>query len=189
MHCCLLKDDAEEKQQYRMYPADVKTMTIYKEKKKGTVCCGCGVELVFGKNKKKMKKASKAWRGYVCNKTQREFIFHSRLCVKLRKAKEWIRDAVYNYNVEHGIGGGLGQSRMQIDFIKNEELEDAFQPTSFYTTFDETQKRKGMTLSFQFHPLKPLTKLKNFDLLMTTCEQSNTTKRSGNIIKNVSIRI
>eukprot|EP01084_Bolivina_argentea_P311670 539514_1 len=145
------EDDEDIKLKYRLIPAKLKTMKRYKKMKenrnnaiKRYVCCGCGVLLKNNviikkkKNQDKFEKYSKSWRGYICAETQREFIFHHRLCVKFRKAKEWIRDAVHKYNIENGI---LNSSKMQIDFLKNEGLDIEFQPSSFYTTFDETQKK------------------------------------------------
>ena len=138
--CDLFKDNEEEKEKYKLVPAKLKTMRRYKamqEGKKKYVCSGCGVKLKF--KKKKFLKNSKSWRGYFCRETHREFIFHNRLCVKFRKAKEWIRDAVHNFNIE---SGELSSSRMQIDFLKDEDLDDEFQPNNFYTTFDETERKK-----------------------------------------------
>ena len=110
------------------------------------VCAGCGVSLSLKggdhkKSKKKKKsKPSRAWRGYFCEETQREFVFHNRLCVKLRKAKEKIRDAVHEHTERND--GASWISKMQIDFLQNEGLDEEFEPNSFFTTFDETVKKK-----------------------------------------------
>lgn len=136
-----------EREKYQLLPAALKTMRRYKKMAENDaqyVCSGCGVKLRYERGKKKKGKKSatlkktKAWRGYFCPATQREFIFHNRLCVKFRKAKEFIRDAVHKYNVEHNLNA---QSKMQIDFMKDEDLDDEFQPTQFFTTFDESKKK------------------------------------------------
>lgn len=132
--------DEDIKEEYKLEPAQLKTMRRFKKMQQGQktyVCSGCGVLLKY--KQKKIIKNSKAWRGYFCKKTGREFIFHNRLCVKFRKAKEFIRDAVYQYDIEQG---NVNSSRMQIDFLKDEDLDSEFQPNSFYTTFDETEKKK-----------------------------------------------
>eukprot|EP01083_Nonionella_stella_P164217 542904_1 len=143
--------DEKEREKYRFMPAKLKTLNRYvKMRDEGVacVCSGCGVLLFESKSTKKKlskkkfnKKYGKTWRGYICRETGREVIFHNRLCVKFRKAKEWIRDAVYARDL--ALGYTDQPTRMQIDFLKsNEGLSASLQPSQFYTTFDESEKKR-----------------------------------------------
>jgi len=138
------EDNAEEKEKHVLQPVQLKSMRRYRKmlnNDKQYVCDACGVVLEYKKDKKKHTlKKSKAWRGYRCAQSEKEYIFHNRLCVKLRKAKEFIRDEVYHFEVDKDPLAYV--ARMQIDFMRDEQLDGEFRPLQFYTTFDESQKSK-----------------------------------------------
>ena len=119
-----------------MKPCELKSTAAWKSIKKGKKrwCDGCGVTLKY--KKKNLNKKSKWWRAYCCIETGREMIFHNRLCVKFRKAKEEIRNSVTENDLD------FADHHMGIDFVKDEELDIAFRPKKFWTTFDESQKRR-----------------------------------------------
>ena len=119
-----------------MKPCELKSTAAWKSIKKGKKrwCDGCGVTLKY--KKKNLNKKSKWWRAYCCIETGREMIFHNRLCVKFRKAKEEIRNSVTENDLD------FADHHMGIDFVKDEKLDVAFRPKKFWTTFDESQKRR-----------------------------------------------
>lgn len=137
MYSTLHKYDDEIKKAFELKPQRVEDLRMFKrimnkKNKDKCFCAGCGLELEYDSDEANWR----FWRGYRTDPFQhfrsREFMFHNRLCVKLRKAKQVIREMV---KVNQGQ---TNEQAMTVDFFSYPFLDESFRPTNIYTTFDES---------------------------------------------------
>ena len=134
IHDCSSQYFKNEEKLYRFSSSKIDDLKLYQRMllKDGDLhvfCQGCGLELHLNTGKS----TDRYWSGYKCKTTKKEVIFHGRLCVKLRRIKELIRDTVYDLE-------GNGEW-MQIDF-KMEGAggtgdDSSYRPGQAFTTYDE----------------------------------------------------
>ncbi|ETO31398.1 hypothetical protein RFI_05724 [Reticulomyxa filosa] len=130
-------EDLNEEEMYQLEEVkDVTKMKLFEEitngKKVNGMCQGCGLPLMSDKDKRGLE-TSKFWKGYKRDvsgsESGHEYIFHNGLCVKLRRCKESIRNAVYTND-------GSKKEWLSIDYSGHEKFPEHCKPAC-YTTWDE----------------------------------------------------
>eukprot|EP00485_Elphidium_margaritaceum_P010787 CAMPEP_0202689798 /NCGR_PEP_ID=MMETSP1385-20130828/4982_1 /ASSEMBLY_ACC=CAM_ASM_000861 /TAXON_ID=933848 /ORGANISM="Elphidium margaritaceum" /LENGTH=1408 /DNA_ID=CAMNT_0049344987 /DNA_START=72 /DNA_END=4298 /DNA_ORIENTATION=+ len=99
--------------------------------KQQVICNACGIRLKFGKRRRSKGKdplSGYNFKGFACGRTQKEWIFHDNLCVKLRKIKEAIRRFVYEKEKEEDVNAQDENILINIETNASIRYASSFKP-------------------------------------------------------------